>query len=138
MKKNLYIIVTFIIFAGLLTGCGKKNSEVEKEKENAGVEINTNEEVIKNQVVEDFKLTNTSVIYTNGSSTLVTSVKNDSSETKYIKSFNIILKDDSGKIIAQLLGYIGEEIPAGETREITSSSDMDLTKATSVEYTINK
>lgn len=138
MKKNLYIMVTFIILAGLLTGCGKKNSEVEKEKENTGVEINTNEEVIKNQVVEDFKLTNTSVIYTNGSSTLVTSVKNDSSETKYIKSFNIILKDDSGKIIAQLLGYIGEEIPAGETREITSSSDMDLTKATSVEYTINK
>lgn len=138
MKKNLYIIVTFIILAGLLSGCGKKDNEVEKAKENSDVKVNTNEEVIKNQVVEDFKLTNTSVVYTNGSSTLVTSVKNDSSETKYIKSFNIVLKDDNDKIIAQLLGYIGEEIPAGETREITSSSDMDLTKAASVEYTINK
>ena len=38
----------------------------------------------------------------------------------------------------KLVGYIGEEIPAGETRKIISKTDMDLSKAGSVEYTINR
>lgn len=139
MKKNKTKLLTILVIGTLLlgiTGCGCAKKEKEKEEEK--VVVNTNEEVIKDQTIETFELTNTSLVYTNGSSTLVTSVHNSSAETQYIKSFNIIVKDSEGNVMTTLLGYIGEEIPADTTRDITSNTDMDLSKAASVEYTINR
>ena len=92
----------------------------------------------KNQKIENFKMTNTSLKYDGGYSTLETDVKNISNETNYLKSFDIIVKDKSGKEMIKLVGYIGEEISAGETKKIISKTDMDLSKAGSVEYTINR
>ena len=95
-------------------------------------------DVVKNQKIENFKMTNTSLKYDGGYSTLETDVKNISNETNYLKSFDIIVKDKSGKEMIKLVGYIGEEISAGETKKIISKTDMDLSKAGSVEYTINR
>lgn len=133
MKKIVSILLIGILTVGISTGCGCSK----KEKKDEPI-VNTNEDVIKDQEVETFKLTNTSLVYVDGMSTLVTEVKNDSTETAYIKSFNIIVKDANGNQMLTMLGYIGEEIPAGETRTITSSTDMDLSKAGAIEYTINK
>lgn len=132
--KKIIALLTVFVFAVLVTGCGK---ETKKEKESKPV-VNTNINVVKDQEVEVFSFTKTSLVYKDGISTLVTSVKNNSKKTEYIKSFNIIAKDASGNNMVTMLGYIGEDIPAGVTREITSSVDVNLSKASSIDYTINK
>lgn len=134
--KKLSLLMLVVIFLITATGCGKKtNNEPNKE---TPTKVNTNKDVIKDQEVESFKLTNTSLVYQNGTSTLVTTVKNTSKQTQYIKSFNIIVKDKSGAVMVTMLGYIGDQIPAGEVRDITSNVDLDLSSASSVQYTINK
>ena len=138
-SNNSFFVIMFIIMAFIITltsGCGAKINEQEPNTEKPNTV--TNEDVVGDKQVDVFKLTKTSLVYENGSSTLITSVYNSSSEKQYIKSFNIELKDDSNKVITTLIGYIGEEIAAGETRQITSSTDLDLTNASKIEYTINK
>lgn len=135
-KIGLVLLCTMIISVPLITGCGcsKKDKKVETPK----VTTNNNEQVIKDQEVGVFKLMNTSLVYKDGTSTLLTTVTNTSKETQYIKSFNILVKDSSGNVMITLLGYIGEEIPTGDIREITSSTNLDLSKAASIEYELNK
>lgn len=138
-SNNSFFVIMFIIMAFIITltsGCGAKINEQEPNTEKPNTV--TNEDVVGDKQVDVFKLTKTSLVYENGSSTLITSVYNSSSEKQYIKSFNIELKDDSNKVLTTLIGYIGEEIAAGETRQITSSTDLDLTNASKIEYTINK
>ncbi len=138
-SNNSFFVIMFIIMAFIITltsGCGAKTNEQEPNTEKPNTV--TNEDVVGDKQIDVFKLTKTSLVYENGSSTLITSVYNSSSEKQYIKSFNIELKDDSNKVLTTLIGYIGEEIAAGETRQITSSTDLDLTNASKIEYTINK
>ena len=134
MKKIKTLAFITIIGLLLTTGCDSKKEEEKKDE----VKSNTNTNVIKDQQVEGLSLTNTSLTTTNGQSTLVTVVSNPTTEKIAVKSFDIIIKDKDGNILITLLGYVGEEIPAGESRTITSSAEIDLTKATSVEYTIKK
>lgn len=135
-KKLLLLLIISVSLISLLTsGCGNNTEEDTDTKQPS---VAGNEDVIGDKEVDVFKLTKTSLVYENGSSTLVTNVYNTSSETQYIKSFNIVIKDSDGNVMVTLLGYIGEEIPSGDTRQITSSSDIDLSKAASIEYVVNK
>lgn len=133
MKKTLLVILSLFLVVGLATGCGCSKKETKKEDK-----FNTNEEVIKDQVVEELKLTNTSLKVDDNYSTLVTLVSNPTSEDKEVRVFNIYVKDKDGKEIVTLQGYVGDVIPAGESREITSNVDMDLSKAASIDYEIVK
>lgn len=137
--NNKFLVIILVIMAFTITltsGCGTKTNEEEPDTEKPNTV--TNEDVVGDKEVDVFKLSKTSLVYENGSSTLITSVYNSSTETQYIKSFNIEIKDDSNKVITTLIGYIGEEIAAGETRQITSSTDLDLTDASKIEYKVNK
>lgn len=137
--NNKFLVIILVIMAFTITltsGCGAKTNEEEPDTEKPNTV--TNEDVVGDKEVDVFKLSKTSLVYENGSSTLITSVYNSSTETQYIKSFNIEIKDDSNKVITTLIGYIGEEIAAGETRQITSSTDLDLTDASKIEYKVNK
>lgn len=136
MKKVL--LITLIASISLLSiGCGCEKKEKKKE-EKTEIKVNSEENVVKDQEVETFKMTNTSLTYDGKMSTLLTDVTNISQNKEMLKSFNIIVKDKDGNEIITLLGYIGEEIEPGEIRTITSGTDMDLSKAASIEYTINK
>ena len=100
--------------------------------------FNTNEKVIENKKVEDLTLTNTSLKVDKNYSTLVTLVSNPTGEDKEVRIFNIHVKDKKGNEIVTLQGYVGDVIPAGESREITSNVDMDLSNAADIEYEIVK
>lgn len=133
MKKTLLVMLSLFLVVGLATGCGCSKKEEKKEDK-----FNTNEDVIKDQVVEELKLTNTSLKVDDNYSTLVTLVSNPTSEDKEVRVFNIYVKDKDGNEIVTLQGYVGDVIPAGESREITSNVDMDLSKAISIDYEIVK
>lgn len=133
MKKTLLVILSLFLVVGLATGCGCSKKEEKKEDK-----FNTNEDVIKDQQVEELNLTNTSLKVDDNYSTLVTLVSNPTNEDKEVRVFNIYVKDKDGNEIVTLQGYVGDVIPAGESREITSNVIMDLSNATSIEYEILK
>ena len=132
MKKLLTITIVILLSITLLTGCGKKDDKKDE------IKSNTNENVVKDQVIDELTLTNTSLITKNGESTLVTLVTNSTGSTKTVKTFDIFVKDEKGEVIVTLTGYVGGEVPPGESRTITSNVEMDLSKAKSVEYVIKK
>ena len=133
MKKIFYITILSILLISLATGCGcaKKTKKAEK-----NVRANTNENVIKDQKLEVFTFTNTSLIYEDSTSVLTTVVKNTSNKTEYLKEFRINVRDKDGNIIVTLPGYVGDNIEANSSTVITSSYAEDLTKAASIDYEV--
>lgn len=137
MKKIITITLITFMLVGLVTGCGCDNKSKSKEKEQDN-SYNTNEGVVKDKEVEGLKLTNTSLVSTKDSATLVTNVSNPTKEDISLRIFNIYVKDKDGNTMVKLEGYVGGLVPAGESREITSNVDMNLDKATNIEYEIVK
>ena len=133
MKKILISMTVVLATTLLLTGCGKKKEEPKND-----VKSNTEENVIKDQEVDGLKMTNTSLTITNGISTLVTEVSNNTGVDYQLEEFTITIKDKDGNVLATLPGYVGETIENGSTKTIDSSIDIDLSNATSVEYEIKK
>lgn len=131
MKKIVILLSVTILGMVLITGCGKKEETVKNDATS-----NTNEGVIKDQTVEGLKFTKTSLVTENGMSTLVTLVSNEGTTTKTVKTFNIIIKDAKGNVLITMEGYVGGEVPANSSRTITSTTETDLSKATTVEYTV--
>ena len=139
MKKKIMLVLVMLISLSVVTGCGcgkKKNASGDKKKHD--VKVNTEKEVVKDREVEGIKLTNTSLVTTDGVSEITTTVTNPTSEDYKLDEYRIIVKDAKGDIIITLPGYVGDTIKAGETRTIKSSVSMDLSKAKSLEYTVVK
>ena len=136
MKNSLKIILISLLALGLVTGCGKEKTK--EENKGSNIIVNTNEGVIKNQEIEGLKMTNTSLVIENGISTLVTEVSNNTGADYHLNEFNITVKDKDGNIITTLPGYVGGTIPNGKTRTINTSTDLDLSNATSIEYSVSK
>ena len=132
MNKTLKIILISLIGLSLLTGCGKKE-EIEPP-----IKVNTNENVIKDQEVEGLRMTNTSLVYENGTTTLVTEVTNNTKEDYPVKRIKITVKDKEGNIITTLIGTIADTIKPGESRIIDSDTPIDLSEAESIEYSVIK
>ena len=134
MKKILTMSLTMLLALGLVTGCGCNKKEEQKVEES----YNTNSGVVEDKVVEELKLTNTSLVSKGNNSTLVTLVTNPTNEDKEVRIFNIYVKDKDGKEIVTLQGYVGGKVPAGQSREIESNVDMNLDHAHTIEYEILK
>ena len=138
--KKILLIITITVMTFTITGCGcskNEKKEIKKEKEPV-VKTNDKENVIKDQQVEMFKMRDTSVTYDGKNSTLITFVTNTSNETQTFDSFNIVVKDKHGEELITMLGFANNELKAGETKTIVSSTDVNLLKAASVEYSVNR
>lgn len=126
---SLVFLISFILI--------KNKDKKDDKKVPSAVEANTNKNVVKEQEVDGLRFSNTALVIENGESKLTTEVKNTTKQDIELKSFNIIAKDKNGKEIVTLLGYVGEVIKKGETKNIISSTDRNLSKASSLEYNIN-
>ena len=134
--KTIKIILMGIFAISLVTGCGCEKKEESQSKEEA--KVNTNEGVVKDQVVESFKMENTSLVYENNTTLLETTVTNTSDKTEYLKEFEIKVMDKDGNEITTLIGFVGASIEAGETKVINSYSGQDLSHAYSISYTVKR
>lgn len=131
-KLSVFCLALTVLFA---TGCGCDKKDEKDTSNSQGPIANTNQEVIKDQEVNGLTFTNTSLVYENGSSTLVTEVTNNTGADYALGDFYIIVKDADGNEMIKLLAYAGDVIPAGESRTVNAGTDMDLTNAASIEYT---
>lgn len=142
MKKT---IITSILLVTILTGCGcnKKENEDNKKTNNEPSVNNptniTNENMLKDQNVENLQFTNTAITY-DGNMTKITSQVTNTSESEVTLSTvmaYITYKDeqDNEKTI-EMSVYFGEKLKPGETRTAENSVDKDLRKSTNIEYKI--
>lgn len=138
MKK---IVVLSLVGLVLLTGCGKKTDNNNGKGNNGGKETpiaNTNEGIIQDKTVDGLQFTNASLVYENGLSTLKVLVTNNTGSNYAVKNFKIIAKDKDGNALHEepIVGSVGDNgIKSGESKTITSTIDMDLSKAVTLEYT---
>lgn len=131
MKKIVIVLAVMLLMS--VTGCGKK-----QEEQNPTIEGNTNEGIIQDQTVGNLKFTNTALIVENGQSKLTTLVTNDTDEDIRVETFDIYVKDASGKTLTVLQGYVGGIVPKHEARQVISQCSIDLSHATNIEYQINE
>ena len=138
MKKQIKSLLALLLVATLVTGCGCTKKDNKKNNTKDDVKVNTEENVIKDQTFEGLTFTNTSLTTTNGVSTLITEVSNSTGEDYTLEEFTITIKNKDGEVITTIPGYVGDVIKNGETRTINSSIDIDLSSASSIEYSVKK
>lgn len=138
MKKQIKSLLALLLVATLVTGCGCTKKDNKKNNAKDDVKVNTEENVIKDQTFEGLTFTNTSLTTTNGVSTLITEVSNSTGSDYTLEEFTITIKNKDGEVITTIPGYVGDVIKNGETRTINSSIDIDLSSASSIEYSVKK
>lgn len=141
MKKKIFLMgMVGIASLILITGCGCEKQDKEKEEtnkvENEIVE-NNNENVIKDQTLEVFKFTDTSLVYEKAISktTLEAIVTNTSDVDQTLAEFKIKVYNGE-ELMIELAGFVGDVIKAGESRTINTGCGEDLSKATRIEYSV--
>ena len=69
---------------------------------------------------------------------LIVIVKNESDEVYNLKTIDVTFKDNSGNEITTVNGYIGDKIEANGKKQLVVQTDIDLSSANTITYTINK
>ena len=129
-KKVLLVLMLVVVIA--VTGCGKKEKNIDNPVEN----VNTNTGVVENKEVEVFTFTNTSLVWNDNASNLVTVITNTSDEEQYLKGFKVHVYDSNGNEIASMTGYVGAKLKAHEVRQMSTGHYENLTNATKIEYEV--
>ena len=140
MKKIINIALMLLVCLTLVTGCGKDKTKNDDKKEDnmPTIEVNDNQEVIKDQNIDGIEITNTSLVYEDGISYLKATVTNNTGSDYELSEYKINVKDNDGNIIVTMPGYVGSIIKNGESKSINTMISEDLSKAYSIEYEVVK
>ena len=140
MKKIINITIMLLVCLTLVTGCGKDKMKNDDKKEDnmPTIEVNDNQEVIKNQNIDGIEITNTSLVYEDGISYLKATVTNNTGSDYELNEYKINVKDSDGNIIVTMPGYVGSAIKNGESKTINTMISEDLSNAYSIEYEVVK
>ena len=95
----------------------------------------------KDQTVESLKFTNTEITYDGNMTTFKSEVTNTSNEEVTLSNViaYITYENEEGKEkTLEMIVYFGERLKAGETRSTKNNVDVDLRKASKIEYKIVK
>ena len=131
MKKIIITLISMLIVLGLLTGCGCSRKEENKKETNTNIE---EESVIKDQIYEGLEFVNVSA----SDGIIKTVVVNNTGVTYEGSKFSMKVKDSSGNLIVEIIDKVDTKIPTGSTKTIETKTTVDLSKATSIEYSIIK
>lgn len=132
MKKTLIVTLTIVSLL-TITGCGK---ETKLPEINSDIKTNVNEKIIKSQEISGLKFDNTSVVYENGISTVTITITNVTESAMKVNTVNMIFVDSEG-LQTSLIALIDDNINPNQSITVSSNTDIDLTKAVSVEYKID-
>ncbi len=140
MKKIINITIMLLVCLTLVTGCGKdKTTNDDKKEDNMPtIEVNDNQEVIKDQNIDGIEITNTSLVYEDGISYLKATVTNNTGVDYELNEYKINVKDSDGNIRVTMPGYVGSILKNGESKNINTMISEDLSKAYSIEYEVIK
>ena len=126
----ILLVVIIALVIGLIISFNFDKVRLVK-KDDQKIIANTSADIIKEEVYENLKFTNISLITENGYSTFSADVTNISQTNSDISDVYIILQDKNGNEIITLRGNIGEPLKPNETRTITAVTKGKLINVTS-------
>ena len=130
MKKLVKLSLISLIALPLLTGCGCDKKEEEKVN-------NTNnqpEGVIADQKFEGLEFLNTGL----DKGVITTIVINNTGVVYEGSKFSIKLMDNSGNVVGEVTDEVKKSMETGTTQTIETKTKLDLSKVSSIEYSIVK
>ena len=130
MNKKVWLVLMLAVVIAV-TGCGKKENN-----NNPGENVNTNTGIVEDKEVEVFTFTNTSLVWNDNASNLVTVITNTSDEEQYLKGFKVHVYDSNGNEMAAMTGYVGAKLKAHEVRQMSTGHYENLTNAAKIEYEV--
>ena len=132
MKKVLVVLLGGL----MLTGCGnsKKNTNTNvNNNSNNNSNIESSEKtVVKNQIFEGLEFVNVGV--NNG--VIKTIVINNTGYVYEGSKFKMTIMNENGEVILEQVDEVKESMEAGTTKEIETKTNVDLSNAASIEYSI--
>ena len=136
------LIVLIIIIALAFFYMSKKPKEIKvprKTEDKYVTNSNDNSGVIEEQEVDGLKISNVMLIINEEGSIFTADITN-TTDTEISGTLDIIFKTSTNKEVTSILGYFGENIKPGETKQITSNTSRQLKKniIKSVKYKLQK
>lgn len=128
MNKTIIKIFMLMTFLLILTGCASNNSENVNKKQS-----NDNDMLI-NQNYDGLEFVNVKI----SNNEIVTVVINNTGYTYEGSKFKIKIMDESGNTIKEIIDKVSEKVENGTTKTIKTKVNIDLSKASSIEYSIIK
>lgn len=120
----LIVIIIGLIFFGTMDRA-EDNKSKKKTEETRAI---TAEGLIREDRFEGLVFNNVMLIKKGDMYTLTMDVRNETANEIDIPQVDVDMIDKNGNTLITLLGYIGEKMQPNETRTITSSTQVDLTK----------
>ena len=131
MKKIMTLSISMLLVLGLVTGCGcnKKDKEQNNKVNNDG-----NQTVVEDQVFEGLEFVNVGA--SNG--VVTTIVINNTGLVYEGSKFSMKIMDENGNVLVELTDEVKTKMETGTTQTIETKTNIDLSKAASIEYSIVK
>ena len=131
MKNNLKKLLGVLLVVGLVTGCGCNKKDKE---ENNKVNNDGNQTVVEDQVFEGLEFVNVGA--SNG--VVTTIVINNTGLVYEGSKFSMKIMDENGNVLVELTDEVKTKMETGTTQTIETKTNIDLSKAASIEYSIVK
>lgn len=142
-KKQLIvlIVIIFIVIVAMALAVyfmTHSDDTTKNEKEEFITEANDNSAVIEEKEVSGLKISNVMLVVKEEGSTFTADVTN-TTDNEITGTLDIIFKTSTDKEVTSILGYFGESIKPGETKQISSNTSRQLNKniVKSVDYVLN-
>ena len=129
MKKTVIASISMLLVLGLATGCGCNKKEETKTNFQ-----NENKTVVEDQIYEGLEFVNVGA--SNG--VIKTTVINNTGVVYEGSKFSMKIMDENGNVIKELTDSVDTKMENGTTTTIETKTDIDLSKAVSIEYSIIK
>lgn len=105
-----------------------KNEESYVEETTDGIKVNKSSKLNEAKLVNGLLISNIQLTEKDGMTTLLADVTNKNEEKTEFKKLKIILLDENGDEISNMIAFVGE-IKAGETTQLNASTTSNYIKA---------
>lgn len=137
MKKLL--ISLFICLSLFTVGCSCSKTEEETktpEQLEEELHLNTSSDVVKEQTIDGINFKGVTLLIEEGISKFSCKIENPSDEARVVGNISFTFKDEAGNVI-YTQKYPVDVLAKNETTSISFSTDLNLSKATKLEYSLN-
>ena len=130
MNKVVKLGLIGIFAISLVTGCGCEK----KKTETSTGEGNENQTVVENQIFEGLEFVNVGV----SDGIIKTVVINNTGVVYEGSKFSMKIMDENGNVLKEITDEVKEPMETGTTKTIETKTNIDLSKAAAIEYSIIK
>lgn len=133
----LLVLIIFILIISIKFFTKPQTTKTPKPETNTIEKKNTNEKVVEDKIVNNLKFTNINCVYDGNYSIITYKIINTGTTTIKLSEYELIVKDKDNNIITNIMPDIDKELKPNEEYETGNTINMDLSKAYSIEVSID-